>query len=461
MEKMKKNQIQHSITIWIFTLLLSFIMASCRPAAEITLQPQNNLTPISPSDTEEVFVPIAVSGSQGSSTAKAEPSANRDMAPDVPDEHLTELVQGNNAFAFDLYHAIRVENGNLFYSPYSLSTALAMTYAGARGETEAQMKDVLHYTLPQQELHPSFNALDLDLTKPADNGPNEEDFQLNLANSLWAQEGFSFLPDYLTLIETNYGAGIRLVDFIDSANREQARLTINDWVSDGTEEKIKDLFPKGIFTENTRLVLANAIYFKADWAEPFLHGTHDDQFFLLDGSSVTVPMMSRRADARFFEGEGYQAVEIPYQGEQIRMIVLLPDEGQFEAVETSLSNELTNTVLRGLELQDVKLYMPKFEYDASLTLVKTLEKMGMPDAFDYTKSDFSGMVDDPTFFIAHVVHKAFVAVDEFGTEAAAASGVVGEIESMPVTMTINRSFIYFIYDAETGAILFLGRVLDP
>jgi serpin B len=387
----------------------------------------------------------------------------RETSPAADAQELKELAAGNSTFAFDLYQALRGEPGNLFYSPYSLSVALAMTYAGARGETESQMAATLHYTLPQEQLHPAFNALDMALAGAGDQ--QDGAFQLNVANSLWGQQGFPFRQEFLDLLAKNYASGLRLVDYIDEAQREQARQAINNWVSAATHGKIDELFEKGILTDATRLVLANAIYFKGEWSEPFLNGTQEAPFTRLDGSQVSVPTMSRRATTPYTAGEDFQAVDLPYKGGRVAMLVLLPAAGQFEAFESRLNQEQAQAILQDLEASDVKLYMPKFQFSAEYTLEETLKAMGMPDAFDMQRADFSGMYDRQkaggNLYLSHVVHKAFVAVDEIGTEAAAASGVVAEIESMPVELRIDRPFIFLIHDLQTGTILFAGRVVNP
>ncbi len=393
--------------------------------------------------------------------ALAQSDTPRETSPNVEETALAELSAGNRAFAFDLYQAIRSNEGNLFFSPYSLSVALAMTYAGARGETEQQMAQVLHFTLPQDQLHPAFNALDLSLT-----GQSGEGFRLATANALWAQKGYSFLPEFLDTIALNYGGGVRLVDFIEPAAREQARQTINDWVSEQTEDKIKDLIAKDILTDLTRLVLTNAIYFKAEWEDPFEAATTEQPFTRLDGAQVTVPMMSRRGMYVYAESDEYQAIELPYKGGRAAMVILLPKPGQFETVESSLDGEQMSAILQSLQpsgatLADVRLSLPKFQYEASLSLNEALVGPGMPDAFDVDKADFSGMNGTRDLRIAHVLHKAFVAVDEKGTEAAAASAILMEIVSTPIFVTCDRPFIFLIHDKQTGAILFVGRVLDP
>jgi len=374
---------------------------------------------------------------------------------------LDEQVAGNNDFAFDLYRSLCLQEGNLFYSPYSISLALAMVYAGARGETEKQMSTTLHFALPQDQLHPVFNALDGSLNT---SGSDKTSFQLNVANSLWGQDHFPFLPDFLNLIARNYGAGVRLVDFTSNTRREAARRTINDWVSGQTNGKIKELLPQGMLDDLTRLVLVNAIYFKGEWQDPFENGTSDAPFTLPDGTQVNVPTMSRRADAPYFQGDGYQAVGLPYKGERVEMIVVMPDPGKFSEFEQALNREAFDRILAGLKDSDMKLFMPKFNFEYSADMKDSLAGMGMPAAFDPAQADFSGIYDptnEPNLFISHIAHKAFVAVDEKGTEAAAATGVVMEMASLPVTLHIDHPFIFVIRDRQTGSILFIGRVLDP
>jgi len=398
----------------------------------------------------------------GSRVAMAMSDLPRDTSPTVTEATLSELVGGNNAFAFDLYQAIRQGEGNLFYSPFSISLALAMTYAGARGDTERQMAGTLHYGLPQAELHPAFNALDRELTSP---GKGQAAFELHVANSVWGQEGFPFLAPFLDTVATNYGAGLRLVDYAGAGKREQARQAINRWVSDETRGKIKDLIAEDVLTEYTRLVLANAIYFRGEWQDPFTPKSPDGDFHRLDGTTVTVPLMSRRAQMLLAEGEGYQAVELPYKGERIRMVILLPAPGEFQAFEQSLDAGRFQAIVDSLQSEEIKLYLPRFSYRSSLELEKTLADMGMPDAFDPDRADLTGMYDrarEPrNLYLSHVIHKAFVAVDEKGTEAAAATGIVAEIVSMPKEVRVDRPFVFAIRDAQTGSILFVGRVLDP
>jgi serpin B len=395
----------------------------------------------------------------------------RDTSPSVGDMDTDQLVTGNNAFAFDLYHMLREREDSIVYSPYSISIALAMAYAGARGETAQQMAATLHYTLPQESLHQAFNALDLALASRGQDAETDDEgreFQLNIANALWGQRDYPFSIDYLNVVGQNYGAGVNLLDFAQAP--EESRVTINNWVEEETEGLIEDLLPSGTITPDTRLVLTNAIYFYGPWLQPFTEDlTHDAPFTLLDGSEVTVQMMSQESELPlpYVAGDGFQAVELPYEGEEIAMVILLPDEGNFEAFEATLDSAAFAQIRGNLSTSEqIMLTMPRFEFETpSVSLAGVLAAMGMPIAFS-DQADFSGMAapeGNPNLTITDVVHKAYIRVDEAGTEAAAATGIVVGITSMPqyITVTINRPFIFAIVDVESDSILFLGRVLDP
>ena len=405
-----------------------------------------------------------VSCIQPSAEAKVVHSdVERVVSPHVDIADLKELVEGNTAFALDLYQTLSGEEGNLIFSPYSISLALAMTYAGARGETEQQMADTLHFTLSQSRLHPAFNMVDLELANRGEDVDEQlgEAFRLNIANSIWGQRGYDFLPEFLDVLALNYGAGLRLVDYVEAP--EEARQIINQWVSDQTEERIEDLIPQGAIDPLTRLVLTNAIYFNAGWFYPFKEGqTRDGDFNLLEGGQVGVPMMSQSKMLGYAEGEGYQAVALPYVGGEMAMVILLPRVDYFEVFEDSLSSESLSDILQSFEMREVELTMPKFEYESSFQLSDMLIEMGMPNAFG--DADFSGMTGTRELFISQVVHKAFISVDEEGTEAAAATAVIMPLAAAPsptVEVTIDRPFIYMIRDLQTGTILFAGRVLNP
>jgi len=390
----------------------------------------------------------------------------RITSPDINATEQALLVEGNTAFAFDLYQVLREQDGNLFYSPYSISLALAMTYAGARGETAQQMTDTLHFLLNQDRLHPAFNWLDAELASRGEDaqGKDGERFRLNIINAIWGQKDYEFLSDFLDVLAENYGAGLRILDFINET--EESRLAINQWVSYQTESRIKDLIPQDAIDAQTRLVLTNAIYFNAAWEDPFDEDmTSDGPFYLLDGGQVTVPMMEQAEFFGYTEGEGYRAVELPYDGGELSMLILLPASGNFTAFEEGLQAQQVYDIISDLQLTGVALTMPRFEFDSEFSLEDTLAEMGMPDAFVYPIADFSGMTGRLELFIWGVVHKAFVAVDTAGTEAAAATaGIVAPSPpppESPVEVTIDRPFIFLIRDIETGAILFVGRVLNP
>jgi serpin B len=390
----------------------------------------------------------------------------RVTSPDVSSDEQASLVGGNSAFAFDLYRALKGKDGNLFYSPYSISLALAMTYAGASGQTEEQMAAVLHFLLDQDNLHPAFNWLSAELAGRGEGaaGKDGEGFRLNIANAIWGQQGYEFLPAFLDVLAENYGAGMRVLDFISET--EQSRLAINDWVSNQTENRIKDLIPQGVINDWTRLVLTNAIYFNAAWKYPFeKQMTGNGPFYLLDGRPTKAPMMKQNGSFGYTEGEGYQAVELPYDGDELSMVVLLPAQGNFEAFEAGLQAGQTNDVISDLTTTRIALTMPKFEFESEFSLKDTLTGMGMPDAFSPDEADFSGMTGNRELSISDVIHKAFIAVDEAGTEAAAATAVIVGTRSMPaepqVKVTIDRPFIFLIRDIGTGAILFVGRVMNP
>jgi serpin B len=388
----------------------------------------------------------------------------RDTSPNVTQADSESLVGDNSAFVFDLYQRLRTEEGNLFYSPYSISLALAMIYAGARGETKQQMADTLQFNLPQDRLHPAFNSLDIELASRGEGaeGKDSEGFRLNIVNAIWGQRDYKFLTSFLDTLAENYGAGLRTLDFVNAP--EEARITINEWVSEQTEGKIEDLIPQGLINILTRLVLTNAIYFNTAWALPFDEDvTRDGTFHLLNGGEVVVPMMRQTESFGYTKGDDYQAVELPYDGHELSMVILLPQSNRFDAFEASLDLERLNTILGKLERRQVSLTMPRFEFESSFSLKDTLAAMGMPVAFSES-ADFSGMTSNRELFIADVVHRAFVSVDEAGTEAAAATAVVIEltaIAEMPVTINIDRPSIFLIRDIETGAILFVGRVLNP
>jgi serpin B len=383
---------------------------------------------------------------------------------DSDESQLKTLVAGNNSLAFDLYRTMRGRGTNLFFSPYSIITALVMAYAGARGDTEQAMANSLKFSLPQDRLHSAFNYLDISLSGRGQGarGKDGEGFKLHVVNTLWGQKDYKFLSRFLDVLAQNYGAELRILDFINKP--DESRVAINLWISDQTGGNIKDLVPEGVISQLTRLILTNAIYFNAAWKYPFNeNSTVDDAFHLIDGLEITVPMMQQTKSFRYSEGEDYQAVDLLYDGQELSMVILLPKTGNFRAFEDKLDQGLVKAIIQDLKMQEVALTMPKFEYSFSFSLKEALSILGMRIAFT-GEANFSGMNGQYDLSIQDVLHKAFVAVDETGTKAAAATAVIMAVKFMPMVTTemkVDRPFIFFIRDIPTESLIFTGRVLNP
>ncbi len=424
--------------------------------------------------TPATTTPTTVTPTQAPPTSTVEPQnftvvfsdKERDTSASVDPVDLDELVAGNNEFALDLYgQIVESEDGNVFMSPYSVSLALAMTYAGAGGGTADEMADALKFTLAPDKLHSAFNSLDqLLASRGADLEPDQK-FTLEIVSSIWGQQDFEFEQEFLDTLAVNYGAGMRLVDYVSAV--EAARQAINGWVEENTNDRIKDLIPPGALDSQTVLVLANAIFFKAAWMQEFNPElTADGDFNLLNGSKVTAQMM--RQPEEFFavgKGDGYSAIEIPYVGSETSMVVIMPDEGGFDSFEAGLTSREITEIIDGLKHKNTDLRFPKFKFESKFSLPDPLKALGMRQAFDPDVSDFSGMrTPPPDLYISDVIHQSFVAVDEQGTEAAAATAVIIRATSAPPPpepFTVDRPFIFLIRDVPTGSVLFIGRVLDP
>jgi serpin B len=412
-------------------------------------------TPSGPSPSEECTDP-AKAGCVVASTKQRQ-------SPSAPAADVNELVTGNTAFALSLYQQLRSEKGNLFYSPFSISAALAMTWAGARTTTEAQMAEALHFTLPQEKLHPAFNTLDAALMSRGKNAKASDGkgFRLNIANALWGQTSFPFAAPFLDTLALNYGAGMHVVDFEGAP--EPARELINGWVEERTEGKIKDLLPKGSVSSDTRLVLTNAIYFNAAWLNPFeTSATKNADFKKSDGTTVNVPFLAGSQETAYGTGEGWEALSLPYDGNELSMLLVLPEAGTLEAFEASLDADKIAAISSSMSDYQVVMTLPKFKFESSFSLVDQLSALGMEEAFS-DKADFTGISDKGGLSISDVVHKAYVGVNEAGTEAAAATGVVVGVTSAPppAEIHLDHPFLFFIRDNATGAVLFVGRVSDP
>jgi serpin B len=370
------------------------------------------------------------------------------------------LVKGNTAFALDLYKTLYKQEGNLFFSPYSISTALAMTYAGARGDTREQMTEALTFTLQESQLHGAFARLQAQLNTEQDKG----EIELTVANALWAEQLYSFLEDFIQSTNENYGAPLNRVDFKN--NPEQTRTRINAWVEQKTNDKIKDLIQPGVLNPLTRLVLTNAIYFKGNWALQFSeHKTRMDQFWTAPDKAIMVPLMTQTDHFAYWENERMQVLELSYLGNSLSMVVLLPRKiDGLSALETDLTVEnLTDWTQMPTRKREIRIVLPKFTMTFALDLKQTLIAMGMPDAFT-AQADFSGMTGNRDLYISAVIHKAFVDVNEKGTEAAAATAVVMQQLSYgtpPPEFRADHPFLFLIRHNPSGSILFLGRVTDP
>ncbi len=464
-----------SCTVFMEVLLAALLLAACGGA---TIAPEPTGEPAAPSETAVVpIVPTEQPTEQPTSEAPVlqpgeakllRADVQRDTAPQVDPTDQSALASGNVAFAFDLYQRLRTQDGNLIYSPYSISVALAMTYAGANGATAQQMADTLHFTLPQDKLHPAFNALGLALDSRNSvfddpvSGEQKTGIQLEIANALWAQIGYPFKQPFLDMLGRNYDAGVQEVDFASAP--EPARQTINQWASEKTHDKIQEVVPQGSITPDTRLVLANAIYLNALWQSQFDEtATQDEPFTLLDGSQAQVKMMRQQETFGYASGDGYQAVDLPYMGNQLSMLVIVPDLGKFADIESTFDAARFEQAKGSVTPQLVSLGLPRFEFETSTGLSDILAEMGMPEAFS-DQADFTGMADD-NLAITDVLHKAYIKVYEGGTEAAAVTAVIVGLTSVqidePINLTIDRPFLFVLYDHDTGAILFVGRVLNP
>lgn len=381
-------------------------------------------------------------------------------APPANSADRAAAVKGSNAFAVDLYARLRSEPGNLFFSPESISTAFAMAYAGARGQTATEMAHVLHFTLPPDRLHPAMGAL-----LAAMNAPHKS-YELHVADALWAEQDAHFLPDYLKLVQSDYGAGFRRVDFKSSP--ETVRASINRWIEQQTNHKIQNLLQPGAVTPDTRLVLANAIYFKGSWVDPFDKGaTRPDDFHVSASQSVRAPFMHRTGGYSYYDGGSFQALQLPYEGNELAMVVLLPNTiDGLAALEHSFTAAALDKWIKQLEYKEkVNLMLPRFRMTRQFELSKTLAAMGMGRAFS-NAADFSGMTGKPDFTISAAIHKAFVDVNETGAEAAAATALnfvatAMRIPNPPVPFIADHPFLFLIRDTKSGSILFLGRVADP
>lgn len=384
------------------------------------------------------------------------------------------VVKGSNSFGLDMYLQLRDEPGNIFFSPYSISTALAMTCAGARGQTEKEMAEVLNVPTtintacagrasspwPQERYHAAFCEIVNQLNTRGEEGP----CTFIVANAFWAQQGYGFQMRFSVLIERDYKGKIFGADFIKDA--EEARRNINEWVEHKTREKIKGLLKEGTIGQDTRLVLTNAIYFKGKWSSPFNEKmTTEQSFYLSDGNETPVKMMKQTSRFRYARGENMESLELPYAGNELSMIIFLPAKGiKLQDFKENINTEGLSGWLNAIDEKRVEVHLPRFTMTWEKELNGILKSMGMVKAFS-DSADFSGMTGREDLMVSNVVHKAFVEVNEEGTEAAAATGVGMKLTSVepepPIVFKADRPFVFLIIDKATGSILFLGRVENP
>lgn len=373
-----------------------------------------------------------------------------------------QLAASNNALGIDLYRKLAGKPGNLALSPASISFALTMTYAGAARETAAEMKRTLHLNGSMEETVDSAAKLSSALQDPKNPG------KLRIANRLFGQKDYAFRQDFLERNRASFGAPLASLGF--KQEPEAARRQINGWVEQQTEKNIKDLLPAGVITSDTRLVLVNAIYFLADWAMPFDKGYTRSANFAAPAGARSVPTMNNELSAPYANVDGHQVLQLGYKGEQMAMTLVLPKAGSSLAdLESTLSQELLGRWTSALKPQYLRVALPKFKLSPQepVSLKSALAELGMASAFDPDAADFSGISErnaEP-LYIHEVVHKAMVAVDEKGTEAAAASAVIMGDEGAPaepeVEFIADRPFLFLIRDLRSGAVLFMGRVEDP
>jgi serpin B len=455
----------YAIVIMLLTVIVSLPVLSCVPVMpdEINRQ-RNELIPTE----AEVIIPDKIESMYWSRMAA------------ILDEDALTLSNGNNDFSCDLYRQlIDNENGNFIYSPYSIFLAFAMVYAGAHGDTATEIANTLHYDLPADALPEAFMILNEELAQPGtkeyptelpdgtidrENRIEKDNYTLNIANALWGQEDYPFVPQYVELIDTYYGGGLESLNFHEEP--EVSREIINDWISDKTEERIEDMLQPGTITPATVLVITNAIYFFSYWYETFKEeATEDKPFHLLDEEIIIVPTMHQKKLRDYAEGYGYKAMTLPYRGLDLDMIIILPDIDKFEAFEQSLDSHKLKAIVNSMESRMVDLALPKFDYSSLYeNMGQTLQTMGIKDAFTSSAADFSGITKSGKIWIDRVIHQTFILVNEKGTEAAAATAItmVGSPPPPPpATFIVDHPFIYFIRHQKTGVILFMGRVLNP
>lgn len=398
-------------------------------------------------------------GSSDSSNSSDASSAGSGQGTSIsqgePDKQ--HVGRSSNVFAFDLYKQLSGKDRNLFFSPYSISSALAMTYTGAQGHTREEMAEVFGYYNKNTDHARGYQALKKHL-----DSLNQDDLQLHLANSLWCQQNYNFQQDFLDINQEYFGAGIRQVDF--KRRYRQIRKQINQWVEKQTNQKIQDLIDQGVLDRMTRLVLVNAIYFNGKWENPFPEGnTREQSFYITPEQKEKAPFMNHSLSLPYHEAGFYKAVEIPYSKGKLSMLILLPNRHEdMPKLERRLERSFYQSLSDSLNRQEVDLSIPRFKLKAKYQLNEPLQQMGMTSAFG-GNADFSGMTGDKDLYISDIVHQSYVEVHEKGTEAAAATGVVMRKTAIvkKKSFTADHPFLFMIRDQQTHTILFMGKLRYP
>ena len=377
-------------------------------------------------------------------------------------QNTNEIASGNNQFAINLFKELKNENQNknIFFSPFSISTALAMTYAGARNETEKQMSKTLNFSLDQTKFHINYKLLNKKIKNNA-----QDNITLNIANSIWAQENYKFLASFFNEVTTNYNAKVKNADFINDIEREKAIKEINRWVDSTTLHKISEVLNSKSVNRDTRMVLVNAIYFYGKWATEFKkENTKSGSFNLNKKNTINTEFMNRTDSMFYYEDSNLKALEIPYKEKKASMIVILPNETDgIENIENSFNYDSYKKIIASMNKTKVRLLLPKFKTECDYYLKDALSTMGMPIAFSYT-ADFSGMTGNNELYINNVFHKAMINVSEEGTEASAVTAVFMFIKvnnEIIKNFIVDHPFLFIIKENETGTILFIGKIINP
>jgi serpin B len=433
-------------------------------AIESTDSETANISDTTPDSETETSADTDTGSTAGYTVARSDLPYN--AQPEVDDVTYQSFITNVNAFGLDLFRGFVSHDGNVVYSPLSIAMTLGMTLPGARNNTADEMALVLHNTLEAALFHAAGNRLMTEMRSrniaphPAESG-GEKSVQLSLINAIWAQHTLTMESAFLDILAVHYDSGMNLVDFITET--ESTRLTINDWVAGNTMQKLTNFIPAGALTADTRLVLTNALHFYGSWHKSFkVSETANGNFATPSGTDVSVPLMHLTDNFTYDSQSGYQIVDLPYDGESLVMTIVLPEADQFATIRESIDEQWLNTALETMDPRiKLELTLPRFNFVWDASLTEPLTDLGMIDAFDKNTANFSGISTTEPLFISDVLHKAFIGVDEYGTEAAAATAVIVSTWSDPIPFTADHPFLFFIRDTETGAILFAGQVIDP